>query len=56
MDYALLLVLVVGLTVGAVVSWLVAAALRRVGLAEAGRTADAARAAVEAELVAARRE
>ncbi|MGB8995624.1 MAG: DNA recombination protein RmuC [Pseudonocardiaceae bacterium] len=56
MDYSLLLALLVGIAVGAAAGWLVGAALRRVALAEAGRAADAARTALEAELVAARRE
>jgi DNA recombination protein RmuC len=56
MDYAVLLALLVGLAVGALVGWLVAAALHRVAAAEAGRTADAARAALAAELVEARRQ
>jgi DNA recombination protein RmuC len=56
MDYPLLIAVLAGLAFGALISWLAAAAVRRVAVAEAGRTADAARAAVEAELVAARRE
>ncbi len=56
MDYSVLIVLLVGLAVGALISWLVAGAVHRARVAEAGRTADAAKAAIEAELVAARRE
>ncbi|MGH3548428.1 MAG: hypothetical protein ACRDQU_10020, partial [Pseudonocardiaceae bacterium] len=56
MNYSWLIGLVLGVAVGALISWLVGAASRRVAVAEAGRTADAARAASEAELVAARRE
>lgn len=48
-------VLLLGAAIGAVVSWLVAAAGRRAAVAEAGRVADAARATVESELSAARR-
>jgi DNA recombination protein RmuC len=50
-----LLALLAGLVIGALVSWLLAAAARRAAVAEAGRGADAARAAAEAELAAARR-
>lgn len=57
MDYLVLIAaVVVGLAVGAGIGWVVAGALRRAAAAEAGRTADAARLAVEAELVAARQE
>jgi DNA recombination protein RmuC len=52
----LLMALVVGVGVGALVSWLVASAVRRAAVAEAGRRADAARAAIDAELAAARQE
>jgi DNA recombination protein RmuC len=55
-DYSVLMVLLVGLTVGALISWLVATAIHRARVAETGRMADTARAAIEAELVAARRE
>ncbi|MGH3799253.1 MAG: DNA recombination protein RmuC [Pseudonocardiaceae bacterium] len=56
MDYSVFIALLVGVAVGAVVSWLVAAAGRRAAVAEAGRAADAARAAIEAELAAACRD
>ncbi|MGH3693430.1 MAG: DNA recombination protein RmuC [Pseudonocardiaceae bacterium] len=56
MDYLVLIALVAGLVVGAVIGWVVAGALCRAAVAEAGRTADAARVTVEAELVAARRD
>ncbi|MGH3898618.1 MAG: DNA recombination protein RmuC [Pseudonocardiaceae bacterium] len=56
MDYSVLIALLAGLTVGALVSWLLAAAGRRTAVAEAGRAADAARAGIEAELAAARRD
>ncbi len=56
MDYPVFIALLAGLAVGALISWLVAAAVHRVAVAEAGRTADAARAAIDAELLAARRE
>jgi DNA recombination protein RmuC len=56
-DYvALIVVAVLGLAVGGGVSWMVAGALRRAALAEAGQAADAARVATEAELAAARQE
>jgi DNA recombination protein RmuC len=55
-NYSWFIALLVGIVVGALLSWLVAGASRRVAVAEAGRTADAARAAIEAELIAARRE
>jgi DNA recombination protein RmuC len=56
-DYvALIVVAVLGLAVGVGVSWVMAGALRRAALAEAGQAADAARAAAEAELAAARQE
>jgi DNA recombination protein RmuC len=56
-DYlGLIVAVLVGLAVGAAVSWVVAGALRRAAVAEAGRAADAARVAVEAELAAARQE
>jgi DNA recombination protein RmuC len=45
-----------GVAVGAAVSWVVSGALRRAAVAEANRTADAARTAVEAELAAARQD
>src|SRR6185437_1535574 len=48
--------MVAGLVVGGLISWMVGAAFRRAAVAEAGRTADAARVAVEAELAAARQE
>ncbi|MEO7193388.1 MAG: DNA recombination protein RmuC [Pseudonocardiaceae bacterium] len=54
MDYSLLVGLVVGVVVGGVVGCVVSAALRRAAVAEAGRAADAARAGIEAELIAAR--
>jgi DNA recombination protein RmuC len=56
MDYPVLIALLAGLALGALISWLVAASVRRVAVAEAGRTADATRAAIEAELAAVRRE
>ncbi len=56
MDYSVFIALLAGLAVGALISWLLAAAGRRAAVAEAGRTADAARATVEAELTAARRD
>ncbi|HSL06468.1 MAG TPA: DNA recombination protein RmuC [Pseudonocardiaceae bacterium] len=54
MDYPVLIALLVGLAVGALISWLLAAAGRRAAVAEAGRTADATKATIEAELAAAR--
>jgi len=51
-----LIAMVAGLVVGGLISWMVGAAFRRAAVAEAGRTADAARVAVEAELAAARQE
>jgi DNA recombination protein RmuC len=54
-DYLVLIGLVGGLVVGALVSWLVAGALRRAAVGEAVQAADAARIGAEAELVAARR-
>ena len=56
MDYLALIALVCGLLVGGLVGWLVAGALRRAAIAEAGQAAHAARVVVEAELAAARRE
>ena len=56
MDYSALIALHAGLAVGALISWLLAAAGRRAAVAEAGRTADAARAVIEAELAAVRRD
>ena len=56
MDLPVLVALLVGLAIGAVVSWTLAAASRREAVAEAGRGADAARAAAEASLAAARRD
>ncbi|MGQ0716883.1 MAG: DNA recombination protein RmuC [Pseudonocardiales bacterium] len=56
MDYSVFIALVVGVAIGGLISWLLAAAGRRAAVAEAGRTADAARVAVEAELAAARRD
>jgi DNA recombination protein RmuC len=56
-DYLVLMaVVVVALAVGAGISWVVGGALRRAAVAEAGRAADAARVAVEAELAATRQE
>ena len=56
MDLPVLVALLVGLVIGAAVSWMVTAAGRRAAVAEARRLADAARAAAEADLAAARRE
>ena len=56
MDYLVLISWVTGVAVGAAVSWMVSSALRRAAVAEANRTADAARTAVEAELAAARQD
>ncbi len=56
MDYPVLIALLAGLAIGALISWLLAAAVRRAAVAEAGRTADAARAALESELATTRRE
>jgi DNA recombination protein RmuC len=60
MDYALLIAVLIGFVAGfaagALLSWLLAGAVRRAAVAEAGRAADAARAAVEAELLTARQE
>jgi DNA recombination protein RmuC len=53
-DYSVFIALLAGLALGGLISWLAAAAVHRVAVAEAGRTADAARAVIEAELVAAR--
>jgi DNA recombination protein RmuC len=58
-DYPALITLLVGLALGALVAWLIAAARRRVTLAEAARAAESARAdkaAIEIELAAARRD
>lgn len=52
----MLLALLAGLAIGALISWLLAAASRRTAVAEAGRSADAARAAAESDLTAARRD
>ncbi len=52
----MLIALLAGLAVGALISWLLAAAARRAAVAEAGRTADATRAALESELTTARRD
>jgi DNA recombination protein RmuC len=51
-----LLALLAGLAIGALISWLLAAASRRTAVAEAGRSAEVARAAAEADLSAARRD
>ncbi|MGH4017151.1 MAG: DNA recombination protein RmuC [Pseudonocardiaceae bacterium] len=56
MDLPVLLALLIGLTIGALISWLLAAASRRTAAAEAGRCADAARAAAESALAVARRD
>jgi DNA recombination protein RmuC len=55
-DYSVFIAPLVGLAVGALISWLAAAALRRAAVAEAGRAGDAARATLQAELLTARRE
>jgi DNA recombination protein RmuC len=55
-DYSVFVALLAGLAIGALISWLLAAAVRRAAVAEVGRAADAARAAAEAELAAARRD
>jgi len=55
-SYSVFIALLAGLAIGALISWLVAAALRRAAVAEAGRAADAAKAATDAELVVVRRE
>ncbi len=56
MDYPVFIALLVGLVVGGLISWLLAAAGRRAAVAEVGRSADAAKATIEAELAAALRE
>jgi DNA recombination protein RmuC len=55
-DLPVLVALLIGLAIGALVSWLVATSSRRAAVAEAGRHADAARVAAEADLSAARRD
>ncbi|MGH3794982.1 MAG: DNA recombination protein RmuC [Pseudonocardiaceae bacterium] len=56
MDLPVLVALLAGLAIGALVSWLLAAAGRRAAVAEAARGADAAKAAAEADLATARRD
>ncbi|HEY2724823.1 MAG TPA: DNA recombination protein RmuC [Pseudonocardiaceae bacterium] len=56
MDLPVLVALLLGLAIGALVSWLVATASRRAAVAEAGRLADAARAAAESDLSVTRRD
>ncbi len=56
MDTAVLIALLAGLTVGALLAWLLARAGRRAAVAESRRDADAARATAESELTAARRD
>ncbi|MGH3915194.1 MAG: DNA recombination protein RmuC [Pseudonocardiaceae bacterium] len=56
MDLPVLVALLVGVVIGAVVSWALATAGRRAAVAEAGRSADATRAAAESDLAAARRD
>lgn len=55
-DLPVFVALLVGLGVGALISWLLASAGRRAAVAEAGRLADAARAAAESDLATARRD